>query len=88
MDSCKVWNNIVRFQGEQFFTTSKKIPFSYIVKNNNIILQNTNRSIPRSNIETSLNVESPTVSKLKELNLQGPSYLLAIITDSRIINND
>ena len=84
--SCNnIWSNIIKYQNEQFFTTVKKIPFSYIVKGNSIILQNTNRIIPRSNVERALEVRFPTVSKLNSMNLQGSSYLLAIITDNRII---
>ena len=81
----KIWNNIIKYQGEQFFTTVKKKPFSYIVNGNSIVLQNTNRIIPRSNVERALEINSPTVSKFVGMNLQGPSYLLAIITDNRII---
>lgn len=83
MSNNKIWNNIIKCQGELFFTTVEKKPFSYIVKENSIVLQNTNRIIPRSNVEKALEVQSPTVSDLN--NLQGPSYLLAIITDSRIV---
>lgn len=77
-----IWNNIVNCEGQVFHTTSQNKPFSYIVKGNSIALQNTNHNIPRSHIESALNIPNPTASKLNHL--RGPSYILALITDSRI----
>jgi hypothetical protein len=79
----QIWANILKHEGEQFYTVTGK-PCSYKISGNQIILLNTNRNIPRSNIEHALAVVNPTVSKLESMNLQGPSYIMAIITDSRI----
>ena len=80
-----IWNNIIKHQGEQFYTTAQHNPFSYNVKGNCVILNNTNQNIPRSNFEIAIKLSNPTVSKLNALNLRGPSYIMAIISDSRII---
>lgn len=82
-DNDKVWRNIVNHEGEQFHTVTGKI-CSYRISGNQIVLINTNRNIPKSNIEQALTVVNPTVSKLESMNLQGPSYIMAIITDPRI----
>ena len=79
----RIWTNIVKHEGEQFYTVTGK-PCSYKISGNQIILLNTNRNIPRSNIERALDVVNPTVSALERINLQGPSYIMAIISDSRI----
>jgi len=79
----RIWTNILKHEGEEFYTVTGK-PCSYRISGNQIVLLNTNRNISRSNIECALDVVNPTVSKLESMNLQGPSYIMAIITDSRI----
>lgn len=82
-DIITIWKNILEHQGETFHTVRGK-SCSYIISGNQIVLQNTNRNIPRSNIEQALTVINPSVSKFESINLQGPSYIMAIITDPRI----
>jgi hypothetical protein len=79
----KIWANIVKHEGEQFYTVTGR-PCYYKISGNQIILLNTTRNIPRSNIERALDVVNPKVSQLERMNLQGPSYILAIIGDPRI----
>ena len=79
----RIWANIVNHEGEQFYTVTGR-PCSYKISGNQIILLNTTRNIPRSNIERALEVVNPTVSQFERMNLQGPSYIMAIITDPRI----
>lgn len=79
----QIWTNIINHQREQFYTVKGKA-CSYEISGNQIILLNTNRNIPKSNIERALSVINPTVSEFERMNLQGPSYIMAIITDSRI----
>jgi hypothetical protein len=84
MNDCdQIWTNILKHEGEQFYTITGR-PCSYKISGNQIVLLNTNRNIPRSNIERALAVVNPTVSKFESMNLQGPSYIMAIITDPRI----
>lgn len=79
----RIWANIVKHAGEQFYTVKGR-PCSYKISGNQIILLNTTRNIPRSNIERALDVVNPTVSQFERMNLQGPSYIMAIISDPRI----
>lgn len=80
-----IWNRIVEFQGQTFYTV-KKIPYTYHVSGNQICLENTNRKIPKDDVEKALAVANPSVIRFQQMNLQGPSYLLGIITDLRILN--
>lgn len=78
-----VWNKIIAHQGETFYTKSH-CECSYKVNGNSIKLNNTNRSIPKSNIEKAIKIPNPSLCELREMNLQGASYIFAIITDNRI----
>lgn len=64
----KVWSNILKHEGEEFYTVTGK-PCSYRISGNQVVLLNTNRNISRSNIERALGVVDPTVSKLESMNL-------------------
>ena len=78
-----IWENIKRHSGETFKTV-KGIPYDFHVDGEYIRLHNTNRSIPKKDVENALLIKEPTVSKLKKAGFQGPSYLYGIITDNRI----
>lgn len=78
-----IWKNICDHEKEIFYTKRHR-PCSYKVSGNQLILLNTTRNIPRSNFERALTVDDPSPSKFQRLNLQGPSYIYAIITDPRI----
>lgn len=86
IDFEQVWRNVETHAGEEFYTV-KNISFTYTFKGNRISLNNTNRDIPRSDFERAfaVNPEKPMV--LNKMNVQGPSYLFAIITDDRIIKS-
>jgi hypothetical protein len=79
----KIWHKIRAHEGEVFYTKTGK-PFTYHTKGSLIVLENTNRNIPIGNIEKALSVINPSVVEFQRMNLQGPSYLYGIITDSRI----
>ena len=83
MDIQTMWERIVAHAGEEFHT-KRGIPYTYHVRNRQLILENTNRKIPYSNFETALSVVNPNIVKFERLNLQGPSYIYGIITDERI----
>ena len=55
-----------------------------MVEGNSIKLKNTNRSIPKSNIEKAIKIPDSSLSELRGMNLQGASYIFAIINDDRI----
>lgn len=77
-----IWGNICEHEGETFFTVAKKAPYTYVVKENYILVKNDfRRRIPKSYFEKALEIENPTPSKI---NLRGQSYICGIITDERI----
>ena len=81
----KVWANICECEGETFFTTSRKKPYTYVVKDNYILVNNDiRRKITKAAIEKALTLINPTPSKIQKENIWGPSYVCGIITDSRI----
>jgi hypothetical protein len=77
-----VWARICACEGEVFYQKRGQ-PFTYSVVGSSLLPSTTNRMLPRSQF-----VEASTrlpVSGPGELNdLQGPSYLYAILTDQRI----
>lgn len=85
MDFNRIWCNIIEHQGETFYTQARHRPCSYVVKNDYLHLKNTNRAIPRWQIEEALKIDDVKYSDLDKLKFQGPSYILAIISDKRII---
>lgn len=83
MDIETVWPKIVLHAGEVFYT-KRGIPYTYHIRDQALVLENTNRSIPYKNFETALNITNPSPSQFTRLNLQGPAYIYGIITDERI----
>lgn len=79
----RIWKNIRTHEGQVFYTKTRK-PFTYRTTGRLVILQNTNRNIPIGDFAKALNVTNPSVVKFQQMNLQGPSYLYGIISDSRI----
>ena len=77
----KAWSNIKKHAGETFFTKTG-IKFTYHVRNDYIVLENTNRCIPRKQVEEALSLKSENLSDYQKY--QGPSYLCALIHDARI----
>ena len=80
-----VWANICECEGETFFTTSRKKPYTYVVKDNYILVNNDiRRKITKVAIEKALTLINPTPAKIQKEKIWGPSYVCGIITDSRI----
>ena len=80
-----VWANICECEGEIFLTTLRKKPYTYVVKDNYILVNNDiRRKITKAAIEKALTLINPTPSKIQKENIWGPSYVCGIITDSRI----
>lgn len=77
-----VWEKIVQYAGDEFYTKTG-IPFTYHIRNDYIVLENTNRTISRQQVEEALNIQSEKVSDYNKF--QGYAYLFGIIHDSRII---
>lgn len=79
-----VWANIIKNEG-QIFKTKRQIPYTYIVGNNYILINNDKRRlITKESISRALFVENPTPAKLDSEAIWGPSYVYGLITDERI----
>jgi len=78
----KVWQKIKLHAGETFYTKTG-LSFSYHIRNDYIILENTNHTIPRKHIEEALLIQSDTVTAYSKF--RGPSYLYSIMHDPRIV---
>lgn len=77
-----VWSRIQAHQGEVFHQ-KRGGEFTYIVSGGAVMPDRTDRVLPRSHFEKAL--DRMPVQGPGELNdLQGPSYLFAILTDPRI----
>lgn len=77
-----VWINILLHAGETFYTKTGK-PFTYHLRNDYIVLENTNRTIPRKQVEEALIIKSDVVTDYNRF--QGYAYLFGLIHDSRIV---
>ena len=81
----KVWSNICKYEGAVFYTV-RKIEYTYVVKDNYILINNDpRRRITKDALEKALQLKTITPSKILEENIWGPSYVYGIITDRRII---
>ena len=80
----QVWANIRRHEGETFYTITH-IEYTYVVKDNYILINNdSRRKITKINLSKALKIQNPTCSKIGNAGIWGPSYIYGIITDSRI----
>ena len=79
----KVWANICKHEGETFFTQKSKIPYTYVIKDDYIVIDNNVRRgrITKEMLENALLIENPIPSKIGGW---APSYICGIIADSRI----
>ena len=82
MSISKVWKKITDCAGQTFYTKTG-VPFSYHIRNEYIYLENTNRAIPKRQVEESLSIRSDFVSDYKKF--QGSEYLFVILHDERIL---
>jgi hypothetical protein len=82
MDITTVWTRIEGAEGEVFRQVRGQ-EFSYEVRSGGVVPSTTNRLLPRSHFEKALE-RMPLSGPGQLQDLQGPSYLYAILTDSRI----
>ena len=81
----KVWANICKYEGETFYTV-RDIGYTYVVKDNCILINNdSRRKIRKDAIEKALRIENPSPSIIQKENIWGPSYVFGIISDNRIV---
>ncbi|MFC9778383.1 hypothetical protein [Paenibacillus chitinolyticus] len=81
-----VWERIIENEG-QTFKQIKGEEFTYAVKGNVIQLNRTNRSVSKSTFIEAFKYV-PLSNTVSLQHLQAPSYLFAILMDSRIRKND
>lgn len=80
-----VWNNVLKNEGEIFHQIKGK-EFSYTVSNsgNSICLSTTNQTISKSLLAQAVDL-MPFNNTAPLQHLRAPSYLFAVLTDSRIV---
>lgn len=77
-----VWHRIVTLQGETFYQKRGQ-PFRYGISGNSVVPSTTNRQLPRSHFARAYQ-RSPIDGPGQLQDLQGRSYLYAILTDARV----
>lgn len=77
-----VWQRIVALQGEMFRQKTGK-PFRYRVSGNSLVPNTMSRMLPRSHFARAFD-RAPLGGPGQLQDLQGPSYLFAILTDVRV----
>jgi hypothetical protein len=77
-----VWTRIVELTGE-IFTQKTGRPFTYAIAGTTLIPSTTNRALPRSHFARAYE-RMPLRGPGEIQDLQGPSYIFAILTDPRI----
>lgn len=76
-----IWQKVCTLEGEVFYTKTG-VPFTYHIRNNYICLENTNRVIPRKQVEEAADIKSDVVTSYSKY--QGYPYLYGILHDARI----
>jgi hypothetical protein len=80
----KIWQNILRYEGETF-KTIRGIEYRYVVYNDYLLINDDKkRRITKDSFQSALLIENPTPSKIQNEKIWGPSYVYGIITDKRI----
>lgn len=84
--SDRVWTRILRHAGDEFHLVRGR-PFTYQARGRTIHLDTTNRMISRTAIERALE-RVPLTATTDVSDLSAPSYVYALLTDTRIKGND
>ncbi|SEB27566.1 hypothetical protein [Paenibacillus sp. 276b] len=79
-----VWQKILELEGEEFWQLRGK-GFKYKVSGNSLILSTTNYSIPKSQAEAAWR-KMPLKGPGQINDLVAPSYLFALLSDTRVTN--
>ena len=77
-----VWQRIVALEGESFRQKTGR-PFQYRISGTSLVPSTTNRLLPRSQFARAFD-RAPLRGPGQLQDLQGPSYLFAILTDPRV----
>jgi len=76
------WQRVQQHAGEAFTTVTGK-EFRYSAAAGSVQMQTTNRMLPRSDFEKALD-RMPVAGPSALQDLQGPSYIYAILNDPRV----
>jgi len=79
----KIWSRIELNSG-QVFALKRGQEFTYEVRSGCVIPDRANRSLPRSNFKQAFEL-LPLTGPGAIQHLQGPSYIFAILSDTRIV---
>lgn len=83
----ELWQRIIRCAG-QTFTTVKKVPFRYVVKEDQLYPLHITGAVPKISFEKAYELGSlRSVAQLRAHGVAMPSYVYAIMTDSRIMDH-
>lgn len=82
----EIWRRIEQHAGEEFRQLGGR-PFTYRIRSRCVVPSTTKRQIHRSEFEKALNLV-PLENTVPVQHLQGPSYIYAILMDSRIRGSD
>jgi hypothetical protein len=85
-DIATIWGRIEAHAGETF-RQKQGGAFTYEVRAGCVVPDRTNRLLPRSNFEKALQ-QVPLKGPGQIQNLQGPSYIYALLMDSRVRGTD
>ena len=79
-----VWNQIIKYEGETFYTITGK-SYQFVVYTDFILINNLkSRRITKDSMTKAIKIENPTPQKIELAGCWGPSYVYGIITDKRI----
>jgi len=81
-DFTTVWDRIAALAGSEFVQKTGRV-FTYTVTGNTIVPSTTNRVLARTQFQKAY-ARSPLHGPGQLQDLQGPSYLFAILTDPRV----
>lgn len=78
-----IWENIVHYSGQTFYTKSG-LPFTYQILKNSVITSRTSYPLSRDQFEKAAKI--PHLTGPGQINhlVRGPAYVYAILTDFRI----
>jgi hypothetical protein len=85
-DFAPIWDRITSLAGTEFVQKRGR-PFTYTVKGNAIVPSTTNRVLARTQFEKAYE-RSPLSGPGQLQDLQGPSYLFAVLTDPRVAQDN
>ena len=85
----EVWKLLKKYEGEEFYTVSRNLPFVYkFVSDNTIKPNRTNYNLSKANFEKAIKIMP--VEDVSDVNqrIRGASYIYVILNDMRFQRKD